>query len=93
MTDKPDITDIASAVVAHNGNLRDRITAAIAFVDDWRGVTDPAILADAVIDAVIEAFAVELVADLGLRKETVYAWRNGRTYPAGTRYVTKWSHE
>jgi hypothetical protein len=30
-------------------SLRDRIAAAIAGVDDWRGVTDPAILADAVI--------------------------------------------
>jgi hypothetical protein len=32
-------------------NLRDRIAAAIAGVDDWRGVTDPAILADAVVEA------------------------------------------
>jgi hypothetical protein len=31
--------------------LRDRIAAAIGGVDDWRGVTDPAILADAVIQA------------------------------------------
>ena len=30
-------------------NLRTRIAAAIQGVDDWRGVTDPAILADAVI--------------------------------------------
>lgn len=29
--------------------LRDRIAAAIAQVDDWRGVTDPTLLADAVI--------------------------------------------
>lgn len=29
--------------------LRDRIVAAIEAVDDWRGVTDPALLADAVI--------------------------------------------
>jgi hypothetical protein len=38
--------------------LRDRIAAAIRDVDDWRGVTDPAILADAVI------------AGLGLRKQS-----------------------
>jgi hypothetical protein len=30
-------------------SLRDRIATAIQGVDDWRGVTDPAILADAVI--------------------------------------------
>lgn len=30
-------------------DLRDRIVAAINGVDDWRGVTDPTILADAVI--------------------------------------------
>jgi hypothetical protein len=29
--------------------LRDRIAAVISGVDDWRGVTDPMILADAVI--------------------------------------------
>lgn len=32
-------------------DLRDQITAAIERVDDWRGVTDPSILADAVIEA------------------------------------------
>lgn len=30
-------------------SLRDRIADVIAGVDDWRGVTDPAILAEAVI--------------------------------------------
>ena len=30
-------------------NLRTRIAAAVSGVDDWRGVTDPTILADAVI--------------------------------------------
>lgn len=30
-------------------NLRTRIAAAISGVDDWRGVTDPEILADALI--------------------------------------------
>ena len=30
-------------------SLRDRIAAAISAVDDWRGVTDPAILVDAVM--------------------------------------------
>lgn len=30
--------------------LRDRIIATIQGVDDWRGVTDPAILADALIE-------------------------------------------
>ena len=33
-------------------NLRDHIAAAIAGVDDWRGVTDPAILADAVMELI-----------------------------------------
>lgn len=36
-------------------DLRDRIVAAINGVDDWRGVTDPTILADAVIRALTEA--------------------------------------
>ena len=35
-------------------SLRDRIAAAISGVDDWRGVTDPAILADAVIDVLAD---------------------------------------
>lgn len=37
--------------------LRDRIAGAIRAEDDWRGVTDPAVLADAVIR------------ELGLREE------------------------
>ena len=46
----------------HHSGLRDCIAAAISGVDDWRGVTDPAILADAVI------------AELGLRMQ----YENGR---------------
>lgn len=41
-------------------NLRTRIAAAISGVDDWRGVTDPTILADAVI------------AELGLEPQAHY---------------------
>ena len=40
-------------------DLRTRIADSIQAVDDWRGVTDPTILADAVI------------AELGLRQERV----------------------
>ena len=43
-------------------DLRGRIAAAISGVDDWQGVTDPAILAGAVI------------AELGLRMQ----YENGR---------------
>lgn len=34
--------------------------------------------------------ADSIIKELGLRQETVYAWKNGRTYPAGTRYVSEW---
>ena len=34
--------------------MREIITAAIAGVDDWRGVTDPSILADAIVEAMIQ---------------------------------------
>jgi hypothetical protein len=54
----------------------DRIAAAIGGVDDWRGVTDPAILADAVIEA------------LGLRQEyDPYVEPESSRY----RYVTEWT--
>jgi hypothetical protein len=43
-------------------SLRDRISKVIQSVDDWRGVTDPTILADQIID------------QLGLR----YQYENGR---------------
>ena len=82
MTDKPDIPDIAAPTVVHDGNLHDRIAAALKAVDDMRvcklTTHDIKFMADAVI------------ADLGLRQETTYRWKNGRTYPAGTRYATKW---
>ena len=59
-------------------DLRDRIAAAIAGVDDWDGVTDPAILADAVI------------ADLGLRRALRPNDYDHRNYPSGDRYITDW---
>lgn len=42
---------------------------------------DVALMADAVIE------------ELGLRQETTYAWKNGRTYRSGIRYVTKWTNQ
>lgn len=52
MADNAPITDIDGGGMPVNGDtLRERIAAAIAGVDDWCGVTDPAILADAVIAA------------------------------------------
>lgn len=60
-------------------DLRTRIAAAISGVDDWRGVTDPTILADAVI------------AELGLgRRETLPAKIEPFIQPAAHRYVTEW---
>jgi hypothetical protein len=43
--------------------LRDCIAAAIGGVDDWRGVTDPAILADAVIAALKLHVVTAILAD------------------------------
>jgi len=40
-------------------DLRTRIAAAIESVDDWRGVTDPAILADAVIEELKKMGVIE----------------------------------
>lgn len=82
MTDKPDIPDIAPATVAHDGNLRDRIAYALAQADGDEPGMEPASCDYELADAVI--------AELGLRQETTYAWKNGRTYPAGIRYATKW---
>jgi hypothetical protein len=59
-------------------DLRTRITAAIQANLVWDAPKRSELLADAVIS------------DLGLRQETTYAWRNVRTYPAGTRYVSEW---
>jgi hypothetical protein len=65
-------------------DLRTRIAAAIQGVDDWRGVTDPAILADAVI------------AELGLYREgsesRTVTNEFGATFrvEGGHRYVTDW---
>ena len=58
-------------------NLRDHIATAIQAVDDWRGVTDPTILADAVI------------AELGLQKQTLNRemWAAA---PNMARYITEW---
>ena len=81
MSDKPPLSDIVPNDVlktSKHHDLRTRIANAIVGVDDWRGVTDPAILADAVI------------VDLGLRQETTYAWNKGRTIPTGIRYATPW---
>ena len=57
-------------------DLRARIAAAVSGVDDWRGVTDPAILADAVIR------------ELGLKRDQLGA---DIGYPhQQCRYVTEW---
>jgi hypothetical protein len=60
-------------------DLRTRIAAALRTAD--RRVAG-FIGYDEMADAVI--------AELGLRRETTYAWRNGRTHPAGTRHATRW---
>lgn len=54
MSDNLPEPDIGPPTVAHTSTLRDQIVAAIIGVDDWRGVTDPAILADAVIDVLAD---------------------------------------
>ena len=63
-------------------DLRTRIAAALKKVDEaqapWAGPVSYDGLADAVI------------AELGLRQETVYAWNNHRSWPTGTRWVTDW---
>jgi hypothetical protein len=41
-----------------------------------------------------EVLAEAVIAALGLRQETTYAWNNNRTRATGHRYVTKWTtHE
>jgi hypothetical protein len=64
MTDKPGKTDIAAATIAHNGDngdLRDRIAAALASVevvlDVWDNLNETStfLLADAVIRELTEA--------------------------------------
>jgi hypothetical protein len=59
-------------------NLRDHIATAIQAVDDWRGVTDPTILADAVIDT------------LGLQAQHLDRASCVGNKPA-IRYVTEWT--
>ena len=81
MSDNQAETDIAAATVAHNGGLRDRIAYAIAQADGDLPGMEPASCDYEMADAVIE--------DLGLRKETVYAWNKGLT----TRYVTEWRND
>ena len=54
-------------------NLRDRIAAAISGVDDWRGVTDPAILADAVIEALNLKITVDYLSADGQRRNWMLA--------------------
>ena len=57
---------------AGSGGLRGLVAAAISGVDDWRGVTDPAILADAVMELItvhvppIFASAIHAYADAEL---------------------------
>ena len=66
----------------HHSGLRDCIAAAISGVDDWRGVTDPAILADAVIEA------------LGLKRNVPPVAPGRRRQRAGLfRYVTEWEKD
>lgn len=38
----------------------------------------------------MDAVADAVITELGLHPETVYAWKNHRSTPAGRRYVTKW---
>lgn len=61
-------------------SLRERIAAAIAGVDDWGGVTDPMILADAVIAELNLSIAVEYPSVDGKRHNFMLAGH----------YVTDW---
>jgi hypothetical protein len=65
--------------------LRDRLLDNIIdhWPDTWHGSTVQQLQAYTMADALIE--------ELGLRRETTYAWRNSRTVPTGTRYVTEWT--
>jgi hypothetical protein len=66
-------------------SLRERIAAVVARANDcWCEDchVEPDDFDLMVADAVI--------AELGLRQETVYAWRNGRSRASGVRYVTGW---
>lgn len=61
-------------------SLRDRIAAAL------QSLTGP----ESSGDLTYECMADMVITELGLRRETVYAWRNGRSHAAGIRYVTDW---
>jgi hypothetical protein len=75
MTDKPGKTDIAAVTVTHNGDLRDRIAAALwKFAQPDDRFPDPPEVFFGMADAVIRK--------LGLRQETV-----GLIH----RYVTEWT--
>lgn len=67
-------------------DLRNRIAAAIAGVDDWRGVTDPAILADAVIRE-LELERENWHVDMGVSTLPRHMWVKP---PPVHRYVTEW---
>lgn len=54
-------------------SLRDRIAAAIQDVDDWRGVTDPIILTDAIIEALNLSIAVDYLSVDGTRRNVMLA--------------------
>jgi hypothetical protein len=71
MSDKPPLSNIV--------DLRTRIAGAIAGVDDWPGVTDPAISADAVI------------AELGLAKmRRATGWMEDGKLCYRSCYRTEW---
>ena len=53
--------------------LRKRIAAVISGVDDWRGVTDPMILADAVIGALNLKIVVDYMSVDGQRRNFMLA--------------------
>lgn len=54
-------------------NLRNRIAAVISGVDDWRSVTDPMILADAVIEALNLKIVVDYMSVDGQRRNFMLA--------------------
>ena len=56
-------------------NLRNRIAAVISGVDDWRSVTDPMILADAVIEALNLKIVVDYMSVDGQRRNFMLAGR------------------
>ena len=67
-------------------NLRDQIAEVL--LADW-----PApVFSSGKQLAQAQKLADKVIAALGLRQETVYAWHDSRSVPTGTRHVTDWNN-